>query len=114
MYSTVGAIAVTNHVIITCNQMVQCLIENKHLKLFLHARKFFLKLNYEKKRRHAIWEGGSGFFLQSSGSSASNLVRFRESLCQTPKHDRIIMFTDWTLFICKSGSGSGHPLPDFH
>ena len=40
--------------------------------------------------------GGSGFFLWSS-AIASNSGRFREKLCQTPKHDRILMFTDWTL-----------------
>ena len=35
------------------------------------------------------------FFLQSN-ASASNLGWFPENFCQTRKHDRILMFTDWT------------------
>ena len=29
---------------------------------------------------------------------SSNLVRYRTNLCETPKHDRILMYTNWMLY----------------
>ena len=34
------------------------------------------------------------FFMQTNAIS-SNLVRYRKKLCETPKHDRILMYTNW-------------------
>ena len=42
----------------------------------------------------ANWDNGT---MLNVKKKFDNLVRFRENLCETPKHDRILMDTNWML-----------------
>ena len=46
------------------------------------------------------------FFMQTNVIS-SNLVRYRKKLCETPKHDRILMYTNWMLLGGAAGELAG-------
>ena len=40
-----------------------------------------------------------------TNATSSNLVRSRKNLCETPKHDRVLMYTNWMAL--SEGGGSG-------
>ena len=79
---------------ITCipNALLSCLPQNKQLRSFGRLQPFF---SLERRNANFFWR--NGVFMQTNAIS-SNLVRSRKNLCQTPKHDRILMFTNWILF----------------
>jgi hypothetical protein len=73
--------------------MLSCLPQNKQLRSFARPQPFFFI-----RAAKCDFFGAMFFFMQTNAIS-SNLVRSRKNLCETPKHDRILMYTNWSLFM---------------